>query len=307
MNSLLLGVLLVAAAACSSSPLQNGDDDAPRDAALDPDDPGGLVPGTLDVQWMHGSANCSQNTDPEVQVHAYNATTYIIRQNKCDTFEAPFIYVLLGTTTALVLDSGATNSTALPDAVATIAAGRPIIVAHSHAHGDHVADDARFTGRPMTTVIGRDRASVEQAFAIATWPTTQGSVDLGNRMIDVLAIPGHEATHIALYDRQTGLLLTGDTLYPGYLFIANWTEYRASVARLAGFANARPIAHILGAHIEMTATAGVAYRYRETFQPAEHALQLASAHLAELAMVVDQIGPNPPGQDVVRDDFIISP
>ena len=43
----------------------------------------------------------NQNTDPEVQVHAYNATTYIIRQNKCRTFEAPFIYVLIGTVAPL--------------------------------------------------------------------------------------------------------------------------------------------------------------------------------------------------------------
>lgn len=60
----------------------------------------GLVPGSLQVSWIHGSASCAQDLDPEVQVHTYNATTHIIRQNKCRTFEAPFIYVLLGATSA---------------------------------------------------------------------------------------------------------------------------------------------------------------------------------------------------------------
>src|SRR6185503_15398179 len=69
--------------------------------------PGGLEGGSLTVSWMHGSQNCTTNTDPEVQVHAYNATVHIIRQNKCKTFEAPFIYVIEGTTTALMIDSGA--------------------------------------------------------------------------------------------------------------------------------------------------------------------------------------------------------
>ena len=32
------------------------------------DAPAGLTPGSLAVQWMHGSQNCNQNTDPDVQV-----------------------------------------------------------------------------------------------------------------------------------------------------------------------------------------------------------------------------------------------
>ena len=42
-----------------------------------------------------------------------------------------------------------------------------------------------------------------------------GRIDLGDRIIDVIPIPGHDVLSLAYYDRQTGILLTGDGLYPG--------------------------------------------------------------------------------------------
>jgi glyoxylase-like metal-dependent hydrolase (beta-lactamase superfamily II) len=268
---------------------------------------GGLTPGTLAVTWMHGSANCGGNTDPELQVHAYNATTHILRQNKCRTFEAPFIYVLQGTTSALVLDTGATTTVTLRDTVRGLVGTKPLTVAHSHAHGDHTAGDARFMGQANTTVVGTARASVQAAFGITTWPTSAGTIDLGGRILDVLAIPGHEQTHIAIYDRQTGLLLTGDTLYPGLLFINDWATYRTSVGRLAQFVGTHPIAHVLGAHVEMTSTPKQNYAYGTTYQPAEHVLQLTAANVLELDAALTALGATPPAQPVKYDHFVIDP
>ena len=283
-----------------------GGDDGPGDGG--PDVPGGLEPGDLAVAWMHGSQSCGQNADPEVQVHAYNATTYVIRQNKCRTFEAPFVYLLVGAQSALLLDSGATSSATLRDAVLPLAGGKPLLVAHSHAHGDHVMGDATFTGRAGVTVVARNQGAIQAAFGIATWPTSPGSLDLGGgRVLDVLAIPGHEAQHIAVYDRQTGLLLTGDSLYPGLLFINDWDTYRTSMARLAAFAAGHPIAHVLGAHIEMTDTPKLAYPYGTTFQPDEHVLELSAAHVAELDAALTALGGTPPARPVAHDDFVIDP
>jgi hydroxyacylglutathione hydrolase len=268
---------------------------------------GGLVPGTLTVSWMHGSADCGQNADPELQVHAYNATTYIIRQNKCRTFEAPFVYLLIGTQSALSFDTGATNTATLRDTIKGLIGAKPLLAAHSHAHGDHVASDGKFTGQPGLTVVANTVAGQQAAFGITTWPETLGHRELGDRALDVIAIPGHEATHVAIYDRQTGLLLTGDSLYPGLLFIPDWTTYRASIHRLAQFAQARPIAHVLGAHIEMTATPKVNYPYGTTYQPNEHALPLTAAHLMELDAALIQLGPTKPAQPIAHDDFVIDP
>jgi hydroxyacylglutathione hydrolase len=269
--------------------------------------PTGLVPGTLDVAWMHGSQNCRDNSDPEVQVHAYNATTYIIRQNKCLTFEAPFIYLLIGTRSALSLDTGATNTAKLRDTIKGLIGDKPLVVAHSHAHGDHTASDGKFAADPKLSVVPNTVAGQQAQFGITTWPDSLGGFDLGDRALDVIAIPGHEQTHIAIYDRQTGILLTGDSLYPGLLFIPDWTTYRASIHRLAAFAATRVITHVLGAHVEMTSTPKVVYPYGTTFQPDEHVLQLSASHLTELSDALDQLGPRPPSRPVAHDDFVINP
>jgi hydroxyacylglutathione hydrolase len=306
--------ILVVLVGCSGNPSGGtpGDDapPPPKDGSTNPDGPdgnGGLVPGTLTVSWMHGSQNCAQNTDPEVQVHAYNATTHIIRQNKCRTFEAPFIFVLQGTTQALVLDTGATNTATIRNTARGLVGTKQMIVAHTHAHGDHRASDSQFAGQAMTTLVAANRAAVEAAFGIAPWPTDEGSLDLGGRILDVLAIPGHEAQHIAIYDRQTGLLLTGDSLYPGLLFINNWNEYRTSIRRLAQFISTRQVSHVLGAHIEMTATPKVVYPYGTTYQPNEHVLQLGALHVTELDTALTALGPTPPAAPIAHDDFVIDP
>ena len=272
-----------------------------------PDGAGGLQPGSLAVSWMHGSQNCGTNADPELQVHAYNASVHILRQNKCDTFEAPFIYLIEGATTALVIDTGATTTATLRDTVRGLIGDKQLVVAHSHAHGDHTASDTRFSGQPNTTLVATSLAAIQAQFAIATWPTSAGSIDLGGRVLDVLAIPGHQAQHIAIYDRQTGILLTGDTLYPGLLFINDWATYRTSVKRLAQFTASHPIAHVLGAHVEMTSTPKQVYPYGTTYQPAEHVLELSAAHVAELDAALDALGPTPPAQPVAHDDFVIDP
>lgn len=270
-------------------------------------DGGGLVGGSLAVSWMHGAANCNTSTDPEVQLHSYNTTTHILRQDKCRTFEAPFVYVLVGTTKALVLDTGDLTSTTLRQTIAPLVAGKTVLVAHSHAHGDHTRGDSTFSGQPNTTVVAPNRAAVEAAFGIAPWPTDVATYDLGDRVLDVLAIPGHEGSHIAIYDRQTGLLLTGDTLYPGLLFINDWAQYRTSIARLAQFVATHAITHVLGAHIEMTSTPQVNYPYGTTYQPAEHALPLTAAHVTELDAALTSLGASPPGTPVPHDDFVIDP
>jgi glyoxylase-like metal-dependent hydrolase (beta-lactamase superfamily II) len=263
--------------------------------------------GSLAVSWMHGAANCAQSTDPELQLHAYDAQTYILRQDKCRTFEAPFVYLLLGAETALLIDTGATPSPTLRDTVLPLVGTRALLVAHSHAHGDHVASDARFVGQPSTTVIGTSVGAVAAAFGIDPWPTDTAELDLGGRVLDVLAIPGHEPSHLAFYDRETQLLFTGDSLYPGLLFINDWASYRASMRRLAEFVAAHAVSHVLGAHVEMTATAGVNYPYGTVFQPAEHVLQLDASHVLELDAALTALGPTPPSAPVAHNDFVIDP
>ena len=66
-----------------------------------------LVSGTMDVHWNQGSEDCVKNPQPPIQVHQYNAQTFILRESLCATYEAPFIYLLIGKTKALLIDTGA--------------------------------------------------------------------------------------------------------------------------------------------------------------------------------------------------------
>src|SRR5580700_10561789 len=65
-----------------------------------------LVSGSMDVHWNAGASDCAANPQPPLQVHSYNARTFILRENPCFTFEAPFLYLLVGSTRALLIDTG---------------------------------------------------------------------------------------------------------------------------------------------------------------------------------------------------------
>ena len=62
-------------------------------------------------KWNHGSENCKSNITPALEVFRFDNTTFVLRQSKCVDYEAPFIYVLFGADTVLVLDTGATENT----------------------------------------------------------------------------------------------------------------------------------------------------------------------------------------------------
>jgi glyoxylase-like metal-dependent hydrolase (beta-lactamase superfamily II) len=145
-----------------------------------------------------------------------------------------------------------------------------LVVAHSHAHGDHVAGDAAFADRPRTTVVGHDTAAVHAFFALAAEePDAAVPFDLGGRLVDVLPIPGHHASSVAFHDRATGLLHTGDTVYPGRLYVDDPAAMAASLDRLVTFAEREGVRHVLGCHVEMTRRRGRDYPLGCRYQPDE--------------------------------------
>ena len=277
-------------------------------------------------RWNHGSPGCRLQ-EASLQVHAYDPDTFVIRESKCadpgtvgrpgPSFEAPFMYLLLGERRALLIDTGTSaRGTVIPIAtvVGNILRDRatssgqpplPLVVCHTHGHDDHVAGDAQF---PRARVAGHRPVEVQAFFGISG-PDDLGRLDLGSRRLDVLLTPGHEPSHITLYDSRTGVLFTGDLLYPGLLTVNDWPAYRSSVRRLATFASApgRRVTHILGAHIEMKRTAGRFFGYPHPFfQPDEHVLQLDLRHLEELRSSVERIGTTL-SRDDRHQDFIIHP
>ena len=143
-------------------------------------------------------------------------------------------------------------------------------------------------------------------FGFDGWPAHPVLLTLGGRDIDAIPGPGHEPSAVVFFDRETGTLFTGDTVYPGRLYIRDRAAYRATIDRLRAFrdANAPHIAVLRGCHVEMSTTPGVDYPVGTVDQPDELPLDLPPTVLDEVRQALDdEIDPS---GTVVRDRFILS-
>jgi glyoxylase-like metal-dependent hydrolase (beta-lactamase superfamily II) len=245
----------------------------------------------VSTSWIHGSKNCKKDTNPPIQVIQANESSYVLRQNKCLTFEAPFIYVLFGRDKVLVIDSGAIDSSVkspIYQTVASLIAQRQrlltspepnILLVHTHSHSDHTKGDVQFESKQRVEVVATSNQALESQLGLSDWPNAKSTIDLGGRKVTIIPVPGHQEQSIAIYDEQTGWLITGDTLYPGEIRVKNWSAYRDSIKRLFEFSQTHVVSHVLGAHIETNAETGKIYRIGNTYQPQEAPLGLSVSQL----------------------------
>jgi glyoxylase-like metal-dependent hydrolase (beta-lactamase superfamily II) len=247
------------------------------------------VPGSLDVHWNEGAADCSATPQDALQIHAYEPQTFILRQSPCADFEANFLYLLIGSDKALLIDTGAVADPKKMPLAKTILEllpdkdhkKLPLLVAHTHRHMDHRAGDPQFASLPSVQMVPIDLEGVRAFFGFTDWPNGIAHLDLGGRTVDVIPTPGHNQTHIAFYDSRTGILFSGDFLMPGRLLIDDAAAYHQSALRIVDFLKTRPLTHILGGHIELN-NAGHAYRFGSHYHPNEHRLELAREDLTAL-------------------------
>jgi hydroxyacylglutathione hydrolase len=254
-----------------------------------------VAPGSMDVRWDEGSSNCAASSQPPLQVHPYNPTTFILRENLCATFEAPFIYLLIGSKKALLIDTGDVadpNRMPLAKTVMQLlpaegSAKVPLIVAHTHRHLDHRAGDGQFAQLPNVELVGFDIDSVRRYYKFTDRPNGIAQIDLGDRTIDVIPTPGHNETEVSFYDRNTALFFSGDFLMPGRLLINDTSAELASAKRAAAFVRDRPVSFVLGGHIELD-TAGNTFPWESQYHLHEHVLQMTKNDLLALPEAVSR-------------------
>ena len=275
-----------------------------------------VLPDVHTWQWRHGREDCDTTQDPAIEVLQVNANSYILRQDKCSHFEAPFIYLLVGNRKALLFDTGATaNADEFPiyQTVLELINSLPspkseaieeIIVMHSHHHRDHYAGDEQFSGQQKITLVGADRASLATQFGMPIATTQAVKFNLGGRKIKLIPIPGHQRDSVAIFDQQTGWLLTGDTLYPGSIRVENWDQFKLSIDRLSAFTEQHQVSAILGGHVEMRSDKPKIYRIGSTFQPKELPLALQVDALIELNA---KLAKTKKSKTLRFEKFIISP
>jgi glyoxylase-like metal-dependent hydrolase (beta-lactamase superfamily II) len=184
-------------------------------------------------------------------------------------FEEVISYLILGKKRAILFDTG--MGIASIRKVTAKLTKLPIMVVNSHTHFDHTGGNAEFSdiadedtaysrdnARGQSNAYSRDALSPERicgllppgvkrdAYAIRPWHITHWLHDgekfaLGERTLEVVFTPGHTPDSLMLLDRENGLLFTGDTFYPGpiYLFTpeTDFAAYARSVARIAALAS----------------------------------------------------------------------
>ena len=269
--------------------------------------------------WIHGvpprAPREHREAEPPLQVHRHDEHTFVLRQSKTVTWEAPFLYLLMGNERALLLDTGDVADPGRMPLRATVDRlvaewlGRhpreryPLVVAHTHGHGDHVGGDGQFADRPDTIVVGRDVASVREHFGFTDWPQQIVPYDLGGRVLAVTGSPGHHEAAITIHDPWTGWLLTGDTVYPGRLYVRDAPAFTASLEALVDLADRRWVSAVMGCHLEMTRTPGLDYPIGTTYQPDEAPLPMTLEQLRAVRDAAREVESRPGAH--VRDDVII--
>jgi len=143
---------------------------------------------------------------------------------------------------------------------------KPVLAVASHGHVDHIGGHHEFSDRAVhraeaETLASPDRHNtiaepyltddmfltaapsdfVAATFCVKAAPATQllaegDVIDLGDRSLEVLHLPGHSPGSIALWEKASGLLFSGDTVYDGPLIDdfhhSVVADYVASMERL---------------------------------------------------------------------------
>jgi hydroxyacylglutathione hydrolase len=164
-----------------------------------------------------------------------------------------YAYLILGTSRALLFDAGS-GTRDLSTVIARLT-NLPVTVAVSHLHYDHLggivpfkaltlidlpATRARVSGgrlRPgRYDYAGLLENRVPPLITVAGWLEPRQQIDLGGRVLTVLATPGHTASSMALFDARSHRLFIGDFIYPTTLYAflpgASLAAYRATSQRL---------------------------------------------------------------------------
>lgn len=198
--------------------------------------------------------------------------TYIISEYK--HWEETHAYLLNGRDYSLLIDTGLGIKN-IHDEVIKLTK-KPVIAVATHVHWDHIGGHAYFpdfyvheeevnwlTGDfPLTMeqIKGYvvERCELPEDFNIDEYVFFQGDatrvlqdndvIDIGGRLIEVLHTPGHSPGHMCFYERDRGLLFTGDLAYKDTLFAyypsTDPIAYLKSIERVA----ALPIKAVFPAH-----------------------------------------------------------
>jgi glyoxylase-like metal-dependent hydrolase (beta-lactamase superfamily II) len=162
-------------------------------------------------------------------------------------------YLILGTKQALLFDTGP----GLRDirTVVHSLTSLPVLAIPSHLHFDHVGNLPKFAAvalpdlptlrsrqqdgafeLSMNQYLGFVEGFKRPTFRVTRWVTPESDIDLGDRRLTLISVPGHTPDSVVLLDHVTNALFAGDFIYPTtiYAFLpgANLRDYAVSAQRV---------------------------------------------------------------------------
>ncbi|MBR1456293.1 MAG: MBL fold metallo-hydrolase [Oscillospiraceae bacterium] len=142
-------------------------------------------------------------------------------------------FLLTGTERALLVDSGRDVHSAR-DIAATLTQ-LPLSLLNTHADADHVASNGQFDAFYMHPDEEPNYRRGQRPGTLL--PVREGDVlELGGRPLEVIHLPGHTPGSIALLDRNARVLISGDPIQDGRVFmfgpLRNMDRYIRSLEHL---------------------------------------------------------------------------
>jgi glyoxylase-like metal-dependent hydrolase (beta-lactamase superfamily II) len=131
------------------------------------------------------------------------------------------MFLIRGTRQYALIDSGLGRG-ALRDYVAQFTGGLPLVTIWTHSHGDHIGQADQFIADSIEYVGEGDRKAVAEFLEHRGVPAEQiaqhlrpvsdhAKIDLGDRALEIVTVPGHTPGSIVILDPATGDLFTGDS------------------------------------------------------------------------------------------------
>jgi len=142
-------------------------------------------------------------------------------------------FVLEGAEKAMMIDSGMNT----PDAgkIAETLTSKPLELLNTHADRDHTAGNAAFDHFYMNPAEEENYRAAGGAGTVI--PLHEGQIiELGNRPLEIIEIPGHTPGSVAILDINRRVLFSGDSVQDGNIFMfgrfRNLKEYVPSMKKL---------------------------------------------------------------------------
>lgn len=147
------------------------------------------------------------------EVIKINETTFRIEDDGVRFF------LLFGTNKALLIDSGM-NTPNAKDIVSELT-NLPILLVNTHGDIDHISGNDLFEEFYLG-VNEIDYYKTKHKVNNKIIPVKDGEIiDLGNRRIKIINLPGHTPGSIALLDINNRVLIGGDSIQDGKIFMFN--------------------------------------------------------------------------------------